>query len=56
MHSSSMENMKYFIRKYLKVGGAKPSVLDIGSQEVAGQENRPISGYFLMALVIQAVI
>lgn len=36
MHSSSIENMKYFIRKYIN-GPAK--VLDVGSQEVTGQEN-----------------
>lgn len=36
MHSSSIENMKYFIKKYMH---GKASALDIGSQEVLGQES-----------------
>jgi len=36
MHNSSIENMKYFIGKYVQNSAA---VLDVGSQEVAGQEN-----------------
>lgn len=36
MHPSSIENMKYFIKKYVH---GEISVLDVGSQEVPGQEN-----------------
>lgn len=36
MHSSSIENMKYFIKKYVR---EQTTVLDVGSQEVTGQEN-----------------
>jgi len=40
MHQSSIENMKYFISKYMCPGGAdSAAVLDVGSQEVFGQEN-----------------
>jgi len=40
MHQSSIENMKYFISKYICPWGAdSAAVLDVGSQEVAGQEN-----------------
>lgn len=36
MHPSSIENMKYFISKYVH---GKATVLDVGSQEVLGQED-----------------
>lgn len=36
MHNSSIENMKYFIGKYVQ---GNTAVLDVGSQEVTGQEN-----------------
>lgn len=39
MHGSSIENMKYFIDKYYKNGQLGSYVLDVGSQEVTGQEN-----------------
>lgn len=35
MHESSVENMKYFIQKYVK---DNTDILDVGSQEVAGQK------------------
>lgn len=38
MHNSSIVNMRYFIEKYCKHGGGA-SVLDVGCQEVEGQEN-----------------
>lgn len=39
MHDSSVENMKYFVKKYMLARGENTEVLDVGSQEVTGQEN-----------------